>query len=247
MNWLHHFQNRPPVDLTQFADEQISSAERDKIGYSLAQFQRGESSEAKGFLGKSQQFAEESNDAIFHTESQLFIKEENFHSHMMGQFMTQMNIDFAKHSWTDTAFRWLRSFGGLAWLSRVLLMAEILAQVYYPALKQSTSSQMLQTICNRIIEDEAHHITFQTERIARVLRRRNRWIRYIHSILGLILFCGSSVVVWIDHYKVFSGTLSLPQFIKACIHYYRIAMSQLGVNLKQGSKAQMGSEIYKTI
>jgi hypothetical protein len=156
MDWLNHFRNRPDIKLEQFKEERISELERRKIGYSISQFQRGESSEARDFLEKSRIFSIKSGRAAFYEESKLFIKEENYHSNLLKIFMMQMQIEAASDAWTDNVFRWLRSLGDIAWSSRVLLTAEILAQVYYPALKEATSSEMLHLICERIIADEVN-------------------------------------------------------------------------------------------
>lgn len=227
MNWLNHFRTRPAVQLDLFQEERLTESEHHRVSYSIAQFQRGESSEAQDFLSKSKLFALELGDFAFFEESQLFVQEENYHSYLLGVFMEQAQIDFATESWADTIFRWVRSLGDIAWSSRVLLMAELLAQVYYPALKEATSSPLLQAICDRIIADEAYHITFQTERIARVLKRRSLWHRWVHTILGAILFWGMAVGVWLEHGKVFSCTLSFWQFLRASSRCYQVAMSQL--------------------
>lgn len=231
MDWLKRFHNHPALNLEQFKEENISEAERKRIGYSIAQFQRGESSEARDFLGKSKIFAAESGDPRFLAESKLFVKEENYHSYLLEIFMKQMQIDFATESWSDSVFRWIRSFGDIAWSSRVLLTAEIIAQVYYPALKEASSSAMMQTICERIIEDEEDHILFQTERIARVLRRHGQLFRSLHWVLGLVLFWGTAVVVWFEHQDVLAKSLSYGQYLRTCSGRYQFALSQLNQHL----------------
>jgi hypothetical protein len=228
MDWLNHFRNRPDIKLEQFKEERISELERRKIGYSISQFQRGESSEARDFLEKSRIFSIKSGRAAFYEESKLFIKEENYHSNLLKIFMMQMQIEAASDAWTDNVFRWLRSLGDIAWSSRVLLTAEILAQVYYPALKEATSSEMLHLICERIIADEDFHILFQTERIARVLQHRHKMVRTIQAISALVLFCGTTFVVWLEHQAVLSSSLTFWQYIKSSLGRYKFAMRQLG-------------------
>jgi hypothetical protein len=142
--------------------------------------------------------------------------------------MMQMQIEAASDAWTDNVFRWLRSLGDIAWSSRVLLTAEILAQVYYPALKEATSSEMLHLICERIIADEDFHILFQTERIARVLQHHHKMVRIIQAVAALVLFCGTTFVVWLEHRAVLSSSLTFWQYIKSSFGRYKFAMRQLG-------------------
>ncbi len=231
MDWLQRFQNRSDIDLEHFKEEKISELERFRIGYSIAQFQRGESSEARDYLAKSEIFSIESGDPVFYEESKLFVKEENFHSDLLKTFMQQMQIDLVAESWSDSIFRWVRSWGDIAWSSQVLLTAELLAQVYYPALKAATSSEMLATICERIIEDEEDHILFQAERIARVLQWHNRLYRKIHSALGFVLFWGTTFVLWFEHQEVLSESLTYWQYITACLDRHRYFRELLKIHL----------------
>ena len=227
MDWLQRFRGRPEIDLEQFNEEKISELERFRISYSTAQFQRGKSSEARDYLAKSESFSIESGDPVFYEESKLFVKEENFHSDLLKTFMQQMQIELVAESWSDSIFRWVRSWGDIAWSSQVLLTAELLAQVYYPALKAATSSEMLAIICDRIIEDEEDHIVFQAERIARVLQQRSRFYRKIHSVLGFVLFWGTTFVVWFEHQDVLSESLSYRQYLRACLDRYQFFRLQL--------------------
>lgn len=231
MNWIRHFEKRPPLKLDVFNGEHISKVEHGRIAYSIAQFQRGESSEAADYLEKSRRFAFETDHPTFFWESRLFVIEENFHSKLLGAFMAQMGIGRAGGSWTDVVFRWLRSLGDIGWSSRVLLTAELLAQVYYPALKEATKSGMLAAICERIIEDEEYHILFQTERIAFVLQNRSRLSRTVQSLAGLGLFVGTAVVVWFEHRPVLSHSLSFWEYVRAGFGRYTFAMSQLNAGL----------------
>lgn len=236
MNWLTHFQNHTDIDLESFKDEKISELERVQIGNSIAQFQRGESSEARDFLKKSKSYSVESGDLTFFEESNLFVKEENRHSDLLRLFMTQMQIELVNQSWTDAVFRWIRSQGEIAWSSRVLLLAEIIAQVYYPSLKNVTSSKMLKAICDQIIEDEDIHISFQTERIAQILKQHTKLYQVTHALFGAILFYGTIIVVWFEHRKVFSKSFSFLQFTQTCLKRYSYAIKLINTGLKSRDK-----------
>ncbi len=227
MNWLAHFRSRPLLNLDEFGEERISALERAWVGHSVAQFMRGESSEAKDYLEKSRRFGDELGDENFLAVSKIFVKEENYHSAMLAAFMAQMGIEPLAGSWADDVFRWVRSWADIGWCSTVLLAAEILAQVYYPALQTATSSKMLQTICERVIEDEAYHILFQTERIATVLAHRGRFYRLALSMAGWALFWGTAVVMWHEHRSVLSRALSFGEYLKQSFLRREFAMRKL--------------------
>lgn len=48
----------------------------------------------------------------------------------------------------------------------IVLIVESTAQIFYQALKDATNCPLLKQVCTDILIDEAHHITFQTERLA---------------------------------------------------------------------------------
>src|SRR6476620_3746422 len=68
----------------------------------------------------------------------LFIPEEQMHAKVLAKFMKKHDIPQIKNHWTDSVFRWLRKLAGIENTVRVLLVAEIIAKVYYKGLKQAT-------------------------------------------------------------------------------------------------------------
>ena len=71
-------------------------------------------------------------------------------------------------------FRWLRHRAGLELSIAVLVTAEIIAKVYYAALRQATTSVVLVRLCDQILYDELRHVRFQCERLAILRARRSR-------------------------------------------------------------------------
>src|SRR5439155_27364846 len=120
--------------------------------------QRGESSEARHYLAKSEIFSGRTGDPAFHAASVLFVREENEHAALLGRFMQQTGIPPRRSSAGDAVFRRLRACSDLGWSSRVLLIAELIAQEYYPCLQAATRHSTLRRICDKIIADEEEHI-----------------------------------------------------------------------------------------
>jgi len=229
-NWITHFRKRTQVKkelMTQVYE--LTSAETKRIAGSIAEFERGESSEALDFRIKNAEFAAAKNRPDFEEAAHLFIAEENRHAHLLANYMEQHGISTTDSSAADAIFRWLRSRTEVAWSSRVLITAEVIAQVYYPALKEATRDPQLKAICDRIIEDEAYHIAFQTERIYEVESTLGSFRCLIHRFLHPFLFAGTAMVVWYQHHPVLSHSLSFTRYVAQCRMYFRYAIACIGM------------------
>ena len=209
-HWIRHFKSRkrdvPRALVTPVYH--LSMAEEKRIASSIAEFERGESSEALDFRMKNAQYAKAQGNPGFEQAAHLFIQEENFHSRLLATYMDQHNLPPIEASAADSIFRWLRSRTEVAWSSRVLITAEVIAQVYYPALRDATDDPQLQAICDRIIDDEAFHIAFQTDRIREVEATLSWTCTTVHKLLHPILFLGAAVVVWMRHRPVLAHSLN---------------------------------------
>lgn len=99
----------------------------------------------------------------------------------------------------------------------MLITAEIIAKVYYTALRDATNSLILQTLCRQILQDEVRHVEFQAERLG-ILRAERNWpLLTITNGLQRFLFWGTCLIVWIFHRKVFMKSgYSLVEFWKHC-------------------------------
>jgi hypothetical protein len=92
-----------------------------RIAASIAEFQRGESSEARIYLAKSERFSTRTGDAAFQATSILFVQEENGHASLLLQFMQLTGIPASTRSFGDRVFSVLRAAGDIGWASRVLI------------------------------------------------------------------------------------------------------------------------------
>lgn len=106
----------------------------------------------------------------------------------------------------------------------VLVTAEIIAQSYYPALRQATNDPVLRRLCDQIILDEEAHVAFQTERIASLRKSASSVRRKLSELMQRFLFFGTLVVVWIQHGSVFiRAGFTFSRYWKDCWMYYRRA------------------------
>src|SRR2546423_627183 len=113
--WTRHFMHNRRRDwgIPWQSDEIISADARARIAASIAEFQRGESSEARTYLAKSQSYSDRVGDPTFHAASILFVREENEHAALLLRFMRMAGISPRTKSLADGIFRRLRSGGDL--------------------------------------------------------------------------------------------------------------------------------------
>jgi hypothetical protein len=190
-------QSRLPIPWERGAE--ITPQECGSIASSIQGFQLGESSEGRHFLRCAQVYADRTGDDEYVPALKLFIAEEQRHARDLGRFMELAGIPLIKHTWPDTIFRWLRHRGGLEVSIAVLITAEIVAQVYYAALREATASTVLRRLCDQILSDEVEHIRFQAQRLAILRQNRSSWLlACLHGVQSFFM-AGTSVVVWWKH------------------------------------------------
>jgi hypothetical protein len=178
---------------------ELTDAERDAVAASMQEFQLGESSEGKHFQGLARTYGQRTGDMEYVYALRLFIAEENRHARDLGRVLDSAGIPRIGHTWPDAVFRWLRHRAGLELSIAVLVTAEIIAKVYYVALREATASPVLRRVCEQILSDEEYHVRFQCERLA-ILRARGSRLRvWLKGALQRGFFAGTCRVVWWKH------------------------------------------------
>jgi len=215
--WLNYFR-RNADDLLPIPWEcgaQTTPAELDAIRASIQGFQLGESSEGRHLIRCARQYSVEHDDPDYLDAIELFIKEEHRHARDLGQFMDLAGIPRIQKSWPDTVFRRLRHAANLETSISVLVTAEIIAKIYYPALRSATESRVLQTICDQIIHDETPHVEFQAQQLGILRRHRGSLSLVLRHLLHRVLFWGTCWVVWYKHGRTMrAGGLTLGGYLR---------------------------------
>jgi len=199
-DWKQYFlQNQNHFAGVNFEEyDQLFEKEQSVISHSLQQFQKGESSEGKHLFAFAKQFP----DPEYLECIKLFIREEQRHASALGSFMNKYKISSIKSHWVDEVFRWLRKLGGIHNTVRILLIAEVIAKVYYRALYNATGSALLKSICRQILSDEERHIQFQCDMLKIFHERQSFAGKFLSRNLQLVLMTGTTLVVWWYHKKV---------------------------------------------
>ena len=179
-------------------NDQLTAIEKKIIRSSIQQFPRGENSEGKHFFSFAKTFPyHEYLECI-----KLFIAEEQTHAAVLGKFMYKHDIPKIRQHWVDGIFRWLRKFAGLENSVLVLVTAEIIAKVYYKALKHATGSVLLKNICDQVLKDEDQHIIFQCYALSYFHARKNFLKRFFTRSFHFVLMAGTIGIVWLYHGRV---------------------------------------------
>lgn len=236
--WLTHFQRNASnnLKLTDQDPHVLTAAERRNITASIQVFQIGEASEGRTLQRFAETFAKEEGDVAYAEAVKLFIREENRHSGYLRTFMAEHDVPRAETQWSDSIFRHLRKLAGLELSIRVLVTAEMIAAVYYPALGAATGSQKLRRICARMCEEEATHVRFQMGAVARLKARRSPWTAKLADWGHGVLMAGTTLVVWWDHRQVLKSLhKSYPSFFKACWHVFTSALKNSQVSAIRGT------------
>lgn len=246
--WCFHFEQNQ-TDLSKFPwarTPRLAATEVDDIAGSIAEFQRGESSEGRHFKQVAAEFAQTLSDPSFLRATELFIDEENRHGEMLSRFLRHEGQELTSTTTADSIFRKLRSLGGLEGCITVLVTAEIIAQVYYPALHDATESALLRKICEQIIADEEHHIRFQAERIALFQIPRSPFARKLGAMVHASLMVGAATVVWWNHRRVFQrAQMGLFSYASECAQRFREARRQINAVVLQHAMLASGSPLVE--
>jgi hypothetical protein len=228
--WCEYFQANAQslLDIPWERGAGLTPGEREVIAASLQGFQLGESSEGRHFLECAKAYAAAVGDPDYVTALRLFIGEEQRHARDLGRFLLQAGIPLISRTWPDTVFRWLRHRAGLELTIAVLLTAEIIAKVYYAALRAATGSVVLRLICDQILRDEIAHVRFQAERLAILRRQRARWQVWPAQVWQRVFFGGTCLVVWWTHGGVLrAGGFGFRRFWQASWRELKAALRQM--------------------
>ena len=169
--WVDHFRWNGSVAMRVpwHIGPDLSDEERAAIAHSIQMFQLGENSEGRHLMRYAKEWADRTGDAAYPEAIRMLIVEEQRHAGVLGRFMELNGIARIKRGCTDGIFRRARNmFGSLEVSISVLVTAEIIAKIYYPALSEATASIVLRSICEQIHREEIAHVEFQTEQLARI-------------------------------------------------------------------------------
>ena len=231
VSWLDYYRNNRECLLAVPWERgaEITGSEREAIWDSVREFQLGESSEGRHIIRCAHEFAARQRTPAYAEAIKLFIREEQRHARDLGRFMDLAGIPRRTRAWPDTVFRCLRHLSGLEVSISVLITAEIIAKVYYAALREATGSTVLRCLCDQILRDERQHVRFQCDYLA-ILRGGRRPLLFdLTEAPHRFLFFGACLVVWKSHGRAIRrGGMRFSRFWKSCWREMNEAMRHVG-------------------
>lgn len=183
--------------------EPLTEQEQRAVARSIQIFQLGESGEGRHFLKCAEREAVRTGDWMYLRALRMFIHEEHRHAEYLHEVLWANRIPTLQKNWTDGIFRWLRHRAGLELTIIVLLTAELIAQVYYQALRDATANRRLRQICRIVLRDEQMHVRFQAERLAKLRANQGKLRRFVTRCFEHALLLPTLCVVWWTHRPVF--------------------------------------------
>lgn len=200
-DWADHYRhNRDhPPKIPWIDGPQLTDAQRRVLAGSIAEFELGERSEGRTLMRFVRTYAQRVGDPDYVEAMSLFIAEENRHARYLALCLKIEGMPQAEKTTADSAFRFARRLAGLELSIRVLVTAEIIAQVYYRGLRDATRSTALRAVCRQILRDEGHHIRFQCERLAMLRARRSGVTLWRRRVGDRALMTIATLVVWRNH------------------------------------------------
>jgi len=177
-----------------------SADERAAVAASLQAWQLGESSDGSHLRAAAARYAEQVGDPEYVTVVDLFIREEQRHGAMLGQFLDLAGFGRIGADWGDSLFRAARyCITSMEVWTTPVVMIETLAVIYYNAIRRATRSAPLRVICAQILADELPHLRFQCERLAILFRQRSRLGMALTMFGHRLAFLMIVTLVWIGH------------------------------------------------
>jgi len=196
--WLNYFQNNRDhrMEIPWERPIYLHPRSRASLIRSLQRFQVGESGEGHHLLAQ----AASTGDSLYQECIDLFIKEEQEHARLMAEILRRVGAPLLERHWSDVCFVLLRRLFGLEEELLVLLVPEMIAQVYFRALRDGTGDPILRAVFSQIIRDEDGHVAFHVSYLRRVFARSLLPKRILLRLGWRILFRFACLVVMSDHY-----------------------------------------------
>jgi hypothetical protein len=199
-SWLNYFEsnriNRPFVPWEKGIH--VEARLREPLIRSLQKFQLGESGEGRNL----KRHAKETGDVPYAAAIDLFIKEEQEHSRLMGRILRDLNAPLLTSDWSDWCFVSMRHRFGLHQELMVLLLPEMIAKRYFRALHDGTGDPVLRAVFAQIAQDEDCHLAFHIEFLRRAFAKMPFSRRMLVLILWRLVFRVTCVAVMLDHRAV---------------------------------------------
>jgi len=215
--WKNHFElngTKQRIDWSVKPD--LTEEQKKKILYSLKAWQLGETSDGSHLLAASRKYAAKIGDEFYVDAVRLFIREEQKHGNNLGMYIDLIGERRTKKDWGDSLFRKVRYLNtNMELWTITVIIVESAAQVFYKALHDASDCQLLKSICDDILIDEAHHIRFQNERLYTIFQGKHFYVKAFILLCYSLLFFAVIHAIWFGHKKALkAGNIDKKSFMR---------------------------------
>jgi hypothetical protein len=200
MNWRLYFERnaaqRPPIPW--HLGVHVEPQWRAPLIHTLQRFQLGESGEGT-FL---KEWAKQAGDDDFMAAIDLFVKEEQNHSHMMACLLHGMDALLLDGHWSDNLFTVLRRMGGLKFEIMIFLVAEVIAKRFFRALYDGSTDPVVRAVFGQIVREELAHVAFNCQALRRFCQPLSALEKWVMRGTWRVMFRLTCLLVIFDHRRV---------------------------------------------
>jgi hypothetical protein len=198
--WLAHFrrnrQNRPEPDWG--APVTLPAQVVRPLVRSLEQFQLGDGGGPACLIAwDAERFRSQSPAARALVD--LWFAEEREHARLLGAAVARFGGQPIRGHWSFTAFCLTRRWFGVRFELTVLLLTEIVSTAYYRLLRRHADDPALRSACGLILRDEAGHVAFHRDRLARAGRAGRAGYGPAWELVFRALGLAAASVLWVSH------------------------------------------------
>ena len=216
-DWSAYFELNaaPLLNIDWEGEGPLRLEEIDWIFSSIRQFQRGFQTDGRQLLEGVRRYFEGQNQENYITALEYYVGEKKRHAGLLARFMEQKRIPKMSIHWLDALFRGIRRNVELSKGLSILGVAEVIAKVYFEALKGATESEILVQVCDQIISDGTNHAYFMGCSLHLIAAGDQKKIQRLFQFQRRLLRISQPVLWWI-HYEVLKASgFTYQQFRKA--------------------------------
>lgn len=195
--WLDHFHENQKHRTEPEWDAPVTLPENVLVPLvkSIAQFELGDGGGPDRLIAwNAESFRSKTKERQVLTD--LWFKEEKEHSRLLGDLVRRLGGTHIKSHWSFTAFCLSRKWFGVAFELMVLLVTEIVSTCYYRLLYRHVEDPALHCVCTLILRDEAGHVAFHRDRMA---RSNPYGYSRIWELFLYVLAHGAATMLWVNH------------------------------------------------
>jgi hypothetical protein len=129
----------------------------------------------------------------------LWFAEEREHSRLLSRAVARFGGRCIEGHWSFSVFCFTRTWFGVRFELTVLLLTEIVSTVYYRLLRRHCNDEAVRGMCRLILRDEAGHVAFHRDRLARAAVRLSVYRGSLWQFTFRLLGLAAGTMLFLNH------------------------------------------------